>query len=105
VGRDLLLFVGCGEGGLELGALAIPEHHGEHVERELRATLVKVLRLGREDAELQLAASLHRLEVESAVLVALSCRRLPLALGGRELLLELVESLDDLLDARHVPWR
>ncbi|HEY5286924.1 MAG TPA: hypothetical protein VIJ50_07450 [Solirubrobacteraceae bacterium] len=94
---DLLLFVGRREGGLELGALAIPEHHGEHVERELRATIGEMLRLGREDAELQLAASLHRLEVESAILVALS-------LCGREPLLELVESLDDLLDARHASF-
>ena len=99
---DLLLGVGRREGSLELGALAIPEHHGEHVERELRAAVGEVLRLGREDAELQFAASLHRLEVERTVLVALSCSRLALLLRCCELLLELVESLDDLLDAGHV---
>jgi hypothetical protein len=45
-----------------------------------------MLRLRGKDPELQLSASLHRLEVERAILVSLP-------LGRRETLLELVEAL------------
>ena len=78
--------LGLGERGLDVPPLAIAEHHAEHRERELRVIRVMALRLRREDAALEHPATLHRLEVEPVVLVAL-------AIDLRHSLLELFEPL------------
>ncbi len=90
---DLLLGIRGGKRSVELRGLPVAEHHREHVERELRLVIRQVLRLRCQKAELQLPASLHRLQVERAVLVSLTHRSFSLALGSREALLELVEPL------------
>ena len=54
----------------------------------------EVFRFRRQQSELQLPAALHRLEIEAPVLITL-------ALRDGELLLELIESIDDLGDVDH----
>ena len=71
---DLLLRVRGGERGIELGCLPLAEHHREHAERELRLVVRQTLGLRGEDAELELPTSLHRLEVERAVLARARAR-------------------------------
>jgi hypothetical protein len=92
---DFLLDIGGGQCRIELGRLPLSEHHRQYAQRQLRLVVRKVLGLGREDAELQLSAPLHRLQVQGAVLLALT-------LGGRDPLLQLVESLHDLRDVGHI---
>jgi hypothetical protein len=96
VAANFLLALGycSGERRFELRPLPIVEHHGEHVERELRSVFRQVLRLRRATSELELSAALHRFEIELLVLVALALRR-------RESSLEIVEALDDFCDVDH----
>jgi hypothetical protein len=67
---DALLGVGVdfGEGAFEIALGLVVEDHAEHGERELAVARWKMLGLGRDEAELQLAAALHHLEVEALVL-------------------------------------
>jgi hypothetical protein len=82
-----LLLLGLGvnscEHRFELGALAVVQQHREQIERELRGVR-QMLGLLSEQAELELAASLHHLQIERLVRVAFP-------LGGFESLLELFE--------------
>jgi hypothetical protein len=82
------------ESRLELRALTVVEHHPKHIERELRLVGRQVLRLRPHDAELELAATLHHLEIEAAVFVAL-------ALSRSELLFEITEAIPDFGDVAH----
>ncbi len=54
------------EGAIQSRLLALVQHHRENAERELVVARRKLLGLRGEDAELQLSASLHRLEIQRA---------------------------------------
>ena len=92
---DGLLRIRRRERAVELGLLTLVEHQREDAERELRVVIGQSLRLRRQEPELQLSAALHRVEIKRLILVSLT-------LDSREASLESFESLDDLLDARHI---
>ena len=90
--------LGLGERRFDIATLTIAEHHAEHRERELTVGRFATLRLRREDAALEHATSLHRLEVEAVILVALTLERAEL----RHFLLEIFEPLrQKLLELGH----
>jgi hypothetical protein len=99
---DLLLGLGRLDGSVEIRELPLAQHHRENAERELRLIVGQPLELRREQPELELPASLHRLEVGRAILVSLALSCLGGLLCGDDPSLECLAALRDLVDGRHV---
>jgi len=100
--RDLLLLRCVGQSGVEICTLSLAENERKDVERELTLVAAQLLGLLSEESHFELAASLHRLQVERPILVALSPGGDTHFFDADDALLELFEPAHDFVDARHV---